>query len=166
MNHFFLDASALGKRYVVEIGTPLVNHLFDTVSRTRMLALLLGVGEIVSILVRRRNSGQISETAFQQAMTEFRVEVIDEPDFSLQSVTDDWVLASLRLIEQHALNATDAFILQCALQVADTLRRVGDDLVMVTSDLRLVHAAQRTELIAWNPEVDTQDALDDLVIQK
>lgn len=56
MNHFFLDASALGKRYVVEIGTPLVNRLFDTVPRTRMSALLLGVGEIVSILVLELSS--------------------------------------------------------------------------------------------------------------
>lgn len=166
MHYFFLDASALGKRYVVEIGTPLINHLFDTVSKTRMLALLLGVGEIVSILVRRRNAGQISEKAFQQAMAEFRAEVIDAPDFSLQSVTDDWILASLPLIEQHALNATDAIILRCALQVADTLRQTDDDLVMITSDVRLVRAAQRTGLITWNPEVDTQSALDTLVTQQ
>lgn len=41
MNHFFLDASALGKRYVVEVGTPLINHLFDTVPATRMMALII-----------------------------------------------------------------------------------------------------------------------------
>ena len=30
MHYFFLDASAVGKRYVVEVGTLLVNHLFKT----------------------------------------------------------------------------------------------------------------------------------------
>jgi len=117
MNHFFLDASALGKRYVVEVGTPLINHLFDTVPATRMMALIITLGEIISILVRRRNSGDISQRAFQQAMVEFRAEVIDTADFSLQSVSDDLVRASLPLIEQHALNATDALtsVLLCAL---------------------------------------------------
>lgn len=131
-----------------------------------MMALLLGVGEIVSILVRRRNAGQISETAFQQAMAEFRAEVIDAPDFSLQSVTNDWVLTSLPLIEQHALNATDAVVLRCALQIADTLRETEDDLVMITSDARLVRGAQRTGLSTWNPEEDTRGALDALMTQK
>ena len=73
MNHFYLDASALGKRYVVEVGTPLINHLLDTVPATRMIALIIALGEIVSILVRRRNSGDISQRAFQQAMIEFRL---------------------------------------------------------------------------------------------
>lgn len=50
-------------------------------------------------------------------MVEFRAEVIDTADFSLQSVSDDLVRASLPLIEQHALNATDALtsVLLCAL---------------------------------------------------
>jgi len=64
MNYFFLDASAVGKRYVVEIGTPLVNHLLDTVPKARIITLILTLGEIVSILVRRRNAGQISRMAY------------------------------------------------------------------------------------------------------
>lgn len=96
MNHFFMDASALGKRYVVEVGTPLINHLFDTVPATRMIALIITLGEIISILVRRRNAGDISQRAFQQTMIEFRAEVIDAPDFSLQAVSNDLVRASHR----------------------------------------------------------------------
>ena len=35
MNSFFLDASALAKRYASEVGTTLVNHLFTRVTPDR-----------------------------------------------------------------------------------------------------------------------------------
>lgn len=110
MDYFFLDASALGKRYVPEIGTPLINHLFRMVSRDRMTALILGLGEVLSILVRSRNGGRLSEQAFRQAMADLRAEIIDTDDFRLQTISDELVRASLPLIERHALNATDAII--------------------------------------------------------
>jgi predicted nucleic acid-binding protein len=162
MNYFFIDASALGKRYVVETGTPLVNQLFNGVPRERMIALLLALGEVVSILVRRKNARQISEKVYRQAMAEFRAEVADSPDFVLHTVSDDLVRTSLPLIEQHSLNATDAIILRCALQIAETLRSTGDDLVLVTSDVRLAASAEATGLAIWNPETDSQAYLDEL----
>ena len=163
MNYFFLDASALGKRYVIEVGTPLVNHLFNTVPKARMIVLILTLGEIVSILVRRKNAGQISKAAYQQAMVEFRAEIAESTDLSLQVVSSDLVRTSLPLIEQYALNATDALILRCALQVAEALRPTGHDLVLVTSDTRLAAAAPATGLLVWNPEKDSQAALDALI---
>ena len=163
MYYFFLDASAVGKRYVIEVGTHEVNHLFNTVPRMRMVVLILTLGEIASILVRRRNAGHISRMLYQQAMAEFRSEVAESPDLLLQAVTSDRVRTSLPLIEQHALNATDALILGCALEVAEALRVIGDDLVLVTSDIRLANAGQATGLLTWNPEKDTQSALDGLV---
>jgi predicted nucleic acid-binding protein len=162
MNYFFLDASALGKRYVVEVGTPLVNQLFNTVPKARMIVLIIALGEIVSTLVRRKNAGQISKAAYQQAMAEFRTEIAEAADLPLQAVSSDLVRTSLPFIEQYALNATDALILRCALQVAEALRATGHDLVLVTSDSRLAAAAQATGLLIWNPERDSQAALDAL----
>jgi predicted nucleic acid-binding protein len=144
MYYFFLDASAVGKRYVIEVGTHEVNHLFNTVPRMRMVVLILTLGEIASILVRRRNAGHISRMLYQQAMAEFRSEVAESPDLLLQAVTSDRVLG-------------------CALEVAEALRIIGDDLVLVTSDIRLANAGQATGLLTWNPEKDTQSALDGLV---
>lgn len=111
----------------------------------------------------RRNSGRIPDHAYQQALVEFSSEVIDDVDFSLHSVSDDLVRTSLPLIERHSLNATDALILRSALDVARSLRAAGDDLVMISSDIRLVSAAQAGGLIAWNPEVNDQAALDALM---
>ncbi len=163
MNYFFLDASALGKRYVPEIGTPLVNHLFQSVSKERMTALVLALGEVISILVRRRNAGQISDAVYRQAIVEFHNEVVSNTGIPLQSVSDDLVLASLPLIEQYSLNATDAIILSCALQLSQSFRKGGDDLALVTSDNRMATAAKASGLVVWNPEKDDQASLDELV---
>ena len=60
MNYFWLDASALVKRYVAETGTPVVNYFFTRVPLQQMLCLLESVGEIISVFVRRRSMDEQS----------------------------------------------------------------------------------------------------------
>jgi predicted nucleic acid-binding protein len=55
----YLDASALAKRYVPEPGTAVVNHLFVRIPRAQMIVLNVGLGEVVSILLRKRNAGKL-----------------------------------------------------------------------------------------------------------
>ncbi|GIX48038.1 MAG: hypothetical protein KatS3mg131_2249 [Candidatus Tectimicrobiota bacterium] len=55
--HVYWDASALVKRYAPESGTPLVNRIFADIPLARMMSLILAVGEVVSIFVRKRNAG-------------------------------------------------------------------------------------------------------------
>ena len=64
---------------------------------------------------------------------------------------------------QHSLNATDAIILSCLLQLAGVMQPAGDNLVLVTADTRLAAVAQASGLLVWNPEQDTQAALDTLI---
>lgn len=163
MNHFYFDGSALGKRYAAEVGTALVNHLFASVPQDRMMALLSGAGEVISILVRRKNAGALSPTAYGQAVTELPNEVINSADFQLKSVEDSLVHTSFAFIEKHSLNATDTIVLRSALDVASVLRNASDDLVLVASDMRLIRAAQLEGLVTFNPELDTQAQLDALV---
>ncbi|MBM4087396.1 MAG: type II toxin-antitoxin system VapC family toxin [Planctomycetes bacterium] len=164
MNLFWLDASALAKRYVPESGTPLMNDLFARVPRLSLLCLLEGVGEVVSVLVRRRNAGTITAAAFQQAMVEFRSEVSHDRDLEKVRATDHQVTTSWRLIERHSLNSTDAIILRCALDKALALRLAGHDLILVSSDGGLVTAAQAEGLLTLNPETASQADLDRLII--
>ena len=60
MQFLFLDASALAKRYAPEVGTPLLNHLFASVSLDRLYLFNVGMAEVLSILVRKKNAGRIS----------------------------------------------------------------------------------------------------------
>ena len=163
MNYLYWDASALVKRYAPEIGTPLINHLFAHVVLDRMMCLVIGTGEVISIFVRKKNANLITDAAFAQALVDFRAEVIDTVAFKLVSVGDALVVASYPLIEKYSLNATDALVLRSVIDAAAVLRPTGDDVILVTSDLRLLHAAQGEGVTTFNPEVDLQAQLDALV---
>jgi predicted nucleic acid-binding protein len=160
---FYFDASAMVKRFVVEAGSPLIHQLFTAVPVTRMMSLLLAVGETFSVLVRRRNSGALSASAFSLAFAELRTEVIDRSDWRFEPVEASSARASLLFIEQYSLNATDAIVLQSALGVAVTLRSRGDDLVLVASDSRLVSAARAEGLLTFNPETEGLAELNALI---
>lgn len=127
------------------------------------MCLHICTGEVISILVRRKNGGLLTNAVFTQAMTNFRTEVLDDANFKLAPATYSLVSDSHEFIEQYSLNATDALILQAALVFASMLRRAGDDLVLVTSDQRLLRAAQAEALATFNPETDSQVQLEALL---
>jgi predicted nucleic acid-binding protein len=154
-NSFYFDASALAKRYVPEPGSAQVNAIIDTVLSERLHVLNIGMGEIVSILVRRRNAGVISQAYFGQAMLNFDNEIRRAGRIRKMPVTSRLVTSSVPLILAHSINSTDALILKSALAITRKLRRAGDDLVLVASDQRLLRAAQAESLTTFNPE--TQD---------
>ena len=159
----YFDASALIKRYSQESGTQLINEAFQRLSRHQMTCSLLGVLEMVSILVRKRNDGRLDQILFEQAMAEFKAEVIDHEEFLAASVDDVIILSSLDLIAKHNLNSTDAIILRSALNLNQILQSQGDALSLWTSDRRLIRAAQNEGLTVFDPEIETIDALKQLL---
>jgi hypothetical protein len=67
------------------------------------------------------------------------------------------------LIERHSINATDSMILTCALDFALVERATGGDVILVSSDRRLISAAQAEGLLTFNPETQTTTELDALI---
>ena len=67
------------------------------------------------------------------------------------------------LIEAHSLNSVDALVLRSALDTATELRSIGDRLVLVASDQRLLRAARAEGLQVFNPELDSQQTLTDWI---
>jgi predicted nucleic acid-binding protein len=163
MNSFFLDGSALAKRYVAERGTPLVDHLLNHVAADRLIVLNVGFAEVVSILVRRKNAGLLSGATFSQAVIHLGREIIHAPNLRKVEPTNPLVIAALNYIEKHSINSTDAIVLHAALGIAQVLRNSGDDLVLVASDQRLLRAAQAEGLTTFDPETQDQAALAALI---
>jgi predicted nucleic acid-binding protein len=113
----YFDASALVKRYSSEDGTELVNELFHRLPVEQMTCAVIGILEIISVLVRKRNDGRLSTKLFTQAMVELNQEIIEDEAFSIASVDDDLILSALDLIAQYNINATDAIILRSCLNL-------------------------------------------------
>ncbi len=163
MNYFWLDASAIIKHHISETGTPEMNHLFACVPLYQMFCLLEGVGEVISIFVRHKNNDKyrnITKTLFNQIKQQFENEFIHRNEVELVLPTKDQITDSWEFIEKHSLNSTDAIILQCALDQANELRIKGHRLILVSSDKRLIRAARSESMLTFNPETDSQTALD------
>ncbi|HEX5272190.1 MAG TPA: type II toxin-antitoxin system VapC family toxin [Gemmataceae bacterium] len=162
MNSFYLDASALAKRYAPEPGSLLVDHLLTSVSPNRLYVFNVGMAEVISILVRKRNTGALSAAALNQAWVVFDAEIATSA-VHRTAADDTLVRRSVRLIDTHSINGTDAIILRSALDTATDLRATKDDLVLVASDLRLLRAAQAERLKTFNPETDSLADLNSLL---
>lgn len=72
----FWDASALVKRYVPEPGVELVNEAFLRLPGSGMACSQMGILEVVSIFIRKRNDGRLTPALFEEAMKAFAAEII------------------------------------------------------------------------------------------
>ncbi|MCP4659579.1 MAG: type II toxin-antitoxin system VapC family toxin [bacterium] len=149
----YFDASALVKRYAEEAGTPLVNEIFHTLPRTAIACSVIAISEITASLVRKKNDGRIQERYFKEAGSRLHHEFIQDSEVLVTSVQDHLILASLPLIEQYNINATDALILRSVLDIIEGLRDQGQDLFFVTSDKRLIRAIEAEGISVCDPEV-------------
>ena len=163
MNYFWLDANAIVKQYVTETGTPLINYLFTRVSLNRIFCLFDSMDETRHVFVRKKNGGIITITEFNQAIQRFESGFIYSADVEKVDATQNQKIAARPFIETYSINSTDAYILQCALNKADELRTAGDNLILVSSDKRLLAAATNEGLLTFNPETGNQTDLDVLI---
>lgn len=165
MIYFWLDASAVVKRYIIEPnGTPEMRYFFAKVSPERMMICRpVTVGEVMSIFVRRKNNRDITTVNFNQIKQLFETEISQQPDVVKVYPTNSQSDASVVFIESYSINSADAIILQCALDKAKELRMDGHDLILVSSDKGLLKASRDEGLLTFNPEIDNQTALDILI---
>jgi predicted nucleic acid-binding protein len=163
MKRIYWDASALGKRYVAEIGSELVNRAFAVACDRGSFVLAIGIGEVVSVLVRKQNAGILSPAQAAAAIALLRADLSVDGGMRLESPAVPSMVQSWGLIEQHGVNATDALVLRSALDVANSLRPAGDELILATSDSRLVRAATVEGLATFDPGIGSEAQLDALL---
>lgn len=160
MYYFYFDASALVKRYTEEVGSNKVDFLFQNVPLNRLMCLAIGVAEVFSICVRKRNDGRITRHHFEQAVGYLDSEVINiESDFETIPVQNALIWESISLMDIHSINSVDAILLCSALDILTDLRDDNNELVLIASDQRLLRAAQIEGLLCFNPETDSQQVL-------
>ncbi|RJP30639.1 MAG: PIN domain-containing protein [Phycisphaerales bacterium] len=149
MAQYFLDSSALVKRYILEDGTPRVVGLVrgsDALAVSRITKV-----EVTSTLVRRSRGGDLDPATLDRLLEamerEFRTR------FEIQPLNDSTLSRSVKLARSHELRAADAIQLASAVQCADT---IGDQaaLTLVSSDRELNAAAGREGLIVLDPRDD------------
>ncbi|MEW6719980.1 MAG: type II toxin-antitoxin system VapC family toxin [Thermodesulfobacteriota bacterium] len=139
----YLESSALVKRYVEEPGSDAVDRLL---AEHRHAAISrLGYPEILSALNRKRGMKELSARALGKLIAAF------EADWAKLFVLefDEELLPGIKdAILRHSLRGADAVHLVTAMWLRSVLK---EDVVFACADAKLLAAAQRERLIAFDP---------------
>jgi len=152
MSHqvYYLDTSALIKRYVAEIGSDWIRSLVDPVTGNLLLTSRLTVVEARSALARRRREASIDADDHEFIIGALADHALAQYHFV--ELEEAVVRLAGDLLDRHPLRAYDAVQLASALEMNSALVMSGlSGLVFLSADDRLLVAAQREGLKAVNP---------------
>lgn len=152
MAFYFIDSSALVKRYISEIGSAWVLGLFDPIVNNEVfIAAITGV-EIVAAITRRTRGGSISATDAAMVCNQFRNDL--QTEYQIIEITESIIISGMTLAQTYGLRGYDAVQLAAgcavnALCIANSL----SPMAFVSSDNELNIAASSEGLIVENPNM-------------
>lgn len=158
MSVFYLDASALVKRYAVEAGSTWVQEQFRAPQRHVFLTSHITVVEVAAALAAKvRNTPGLTSQDSHRLLSRFLLDVAS--DLLLIPVQNQVVNTAVQLTQRHPLRGYDAVQLASALVAYELLRQrgalssqtSGPTFLFVASDRVLLRAAQAEGLSAFDP---------------
>jgi predicted nucleic acid-binding protein len=145
---YFLDSSAIVKRYLTETGSGWVRSLTDPIAANDIfLARITGV-EVVSALVR--HNPPLPQPLLNQNLSDFKADL--QTQFQLISINSAVISRAMNLAEAHRLRGYDAVQLAAAVEWQLVGKGIGLlVLTFVSADVRLNAAAVAEGLAVDNP---------------
>lgn len=150
MTAYFLDSSALVKRYVSETGSAWIQQI--TAPQTGNLLFIARITwvEVISAFARRQREGSLTSADFAQVIHEFRSDL----NTQYQVIELDAKLAERagQLVGQYPLRAYDAVQLASVLLLQPAFATTqSTELIFLTADNRLSAVAISLGLLTDNP---------------
>ena len=149
MAAYFLDSSALVKRYVAEAGSGWIAGIFDPAADNRNHIVSIAGVEVTAALARRAAAGSLSRPAAAEAIEQFRADF--GTSFHVVDVTLELILRAMNLAGRRALRGYDAVQLAAALLIGEEYTAAGIQCVLVSADNELNDAALAEGLRVENP---------------
>lgn len=150
MAAYYLDTSALVKRYARERGTAWITALTTPTAGHELYTLRLTGPEMIAALERKARTGQITRADAQRVMTTFRLDW--QAQYQSVEVTAAVADRSMDLAQQHGRRGFDATHLSAALAIHTlrvSLRR--SPLVFISADTAQLQAAATEGLAIDDP---------------
>ena len=141
---FYVDTSALVKRYHIERGSEYIDRLFFD-STAMLVTANFAITELTSALDRKCQEGALTREGLAQVLAVAARDVLEE--FWLLELDRDQIHQGQQLILRHHLRTLDALHLAMVLSIKAL------NPVLVSADTRLLQAAEREGLTLFNPEV-------------
>lgn len=150
MADYYLDSSALVKRYIREIGSSWVSRLFDTQSNNQIFIVRITCVEIVAAFVRRSRGKSISPGRAKAAINLFLSDI--KTDYQIVEFTEVVGNRAIMLAEKHGLRGYDTVQLAAACEINGYATANGfPPLTFVSADAELNAAALNEGLLVDNP---------------
>jgi uncharacterized protein len=150
MAAYFLDSSALVKRYAAETGTAWVTGLVDPAAGNLILVARITGVETVAAVARKRRGNLLSAAGAAASLAALRKEL--DGLFLTVEVTAALLTAAMDLAERHALRGYDAVQLAAALEAGGERLQLGlAPLTLVTADRELLAAGTAEGLAVDDP---------------
>ncbi len=147
---YFLDSSALVKRYISEAGSNWVLKLFDPALKNEVfIAAITGV-EIIAAIARRSRGGSISVADATGIFNQLKSYL--QKDYQIIEITESIINSGMSFAEKHGLRGYDAIQLAAGhavntLCIANGLPAIS----FVFADKELNAAASGEGLVIENP---------------
>jgi uncharacterized protein len=149
---YYLDTSALVKRYVAEVGTAWVQALTLASSGSIIATSRLAGPEMISALTRKAHAGGISVADAARAVTQFRR--YWELRFQVVEVDRAVALLAMDLADRHGLRGYDAVHLAAALYLDVRSRAAGlPGPIFISADTQQLQAVQAEGLATDDPNL-------------
>jgi uncharacterized protein len=108
--NLFSDSSALAKRYIADEASEEFDRLLNGSSSLAVSVLCLP--EIISALCRRLRQRVLTKSQYAAAKAALEADLADT---TVIAITDEVLVAGIRLLESHPLRASDAIQISSAL---------------------------------------------------
>lgn len=152
MAAFYLDTSAMGKRYVDETGSNWIRVLTAPIADNALLTARITMVEMYSVLARRKREGTVPVEACASAMQAFSTHCTT--DYLFIELDLIIIRRARDLLDRHPLRAYDSVQLASALSANQALvDRSLTPLVFLSADDRLLYAARVEGMDVDNPNL-------------
>jgi uncharacterized protein len=149
---YFLDSSALLKRYVPEMGTAWIQSIADPQNQNLLIVAHIDWVEIGSAVARRKREGNISNSHANQILAAFRAHW--NTQYFIVAIDNAVIELAGQLVAQHPLRAYDAVQLAAALSLQGHLSPpTVACFTFLTADSRLLAIARAENLLADDPNL-------------
>jgi predicted nucleic acid-binding protein len=153
MTTYFLDASALVKRYLVEVGTLWIAQLTDPASGNPIVIVEITQVEVAAAIASRHRAPQGISRRRRDAAVDLLAKHIRE-QYRLAALTAAILARAVDLTQVYRLRGYDAVQLSTALGVRDSLLASGlPPLTFLAADSDLIKAASAEGLLSDNPNL-------------
>lgn len=153
MSSYFLDSSAIVKRYLPEIGPPWIRQRCDPATgATIVLAAITAVEVAAALAARHRATGGSAGRAYDNALALFLRHYDDE--YAIIDLGRSIIAQAIALPQRHRLRGYDAVQLATALAADRALRAANlAPLSFIAADRDLLAAAREEGLAVDDPNL-------------